>query len=172
MLALTIILAIFLSAVVYTLFAPFYFDINSDTGLLQFRLHRLASVHMATIQDRPCMKIKIAWWSREIALGSRNKKAVQKAPGHHKKAPRKLSYRKMLKIVKSFKIRKCIITIDTGSMHTDAILYPAALWASNKTGKDIAINFWDENRIILEVENCSPHGVGIYNRLIFFTPKT
>lgn len=45
------------------------------------------------------------------------------------------------------------MSIDTGNMPLNGIMYPGFFWLSRLTGKTFEINFSDKNELILEIEN-------------------
>ena len=59
----------------------------------------------------------------------------------------------MAGILKSFRIRKFLISVDTDNMQVNGIMYPICLLAQNISGRQIGINFVGENIIILKIEN-------------------
>jgi len=64
-----------------------------------------------------------------------------------------MDIRKVQAVITSFKISKCLITLDTGDMALNGILYPWFLWIGELMSKDISINFCNRNEIVLEIEN-------------------
>jgi hypothetical protein len=62
-------------------------------------------------------------------------------------------FKKMRLILKSFKIKKCFITIDTGNMPLNGMLFPWIYLLSIYTKKTVMINFSEKNIIILQIEN-------------------
>ena len=55
--------------------------------------------------------------------------------------------------VSSFKVIKLNCAIDTGSNELNGMLFPLFYWVSVKSGKNIMINFNDENKLELKIEN-------------------
>ncbi len=147
---------IFIIAIIfsYLLFAPFYFEINSITGLCGIRFHHLASAGLIFTDDSLKIDIRIAGWNKQtywpaITEGKKEKPVIIKK----KKKPLKISFSMVKAILNSFKVNKCYLTIDSGNMQLNGILYPFFYWISKRTHKTIEINFLDKNEIILEIEN-------------------
>jgi hypothetical protein len=143
---------------IYLLFAPFFVEIDSNNDLYCVRFHRLASASIFLDHTTIFLKLRIAWWRKNIKLsGSEHtkKKTRQVVKREAKKST--VSPHKILKkakaIVKTFKVNECLIMIDTGNMPLNGILYPWLYFLSRYSGKTIMINFWNENQIKLQVEN-------------------
>ena len=139
---------------IYLLYAPFYVEINSLTGLCRMRFHHIASAGLE-VKDRSLkLVLKITWWRTEMDLLTkrepRKKKEVSRKP---KNKGWKLSVRKIRKVLAGFKLNQCSITIDTGNQQINGILLPLFLRLSRVTGKKIQISFHGENEIILQMEN-------------------
>jgi hypothetical protein len=150
------------SVVIYFLFAPFFVEIDSNTGLFRIRFHHLAKVDFVFRESSIFLKVKVAWWQKEIDLLEKKplkrKKELPVAAGKElKKKEKEFSFRKMLRkikgVMKSFRVRQCFITIDTGDMPANGILYPWFWLLSRATGQTVLINFWGENEIVLKIEN-------------------
>lgn len=148
-------LIVVLSFLCYLLVAPFYLEINSDDGLCRIRFHRLASARLQVRNSSLIIDLKIAGWKKQIdLLAARKKKkksAQKKIEGKKKKAG--ISFKKIWAVVRTFRINKCDLSFDFGDMPLNGILYPLFKWLSILTGKNISVNFWNENKIIVEVEN-------------------
>ncbi len=72
---------------------------------------------------------------------------------HRTKSRKKLSFKKLTGILRSFRIRKFLISVDTNNMQVNGIMYPLFLLAQNISGRQIGINFVGENIVILKIEN-------------------
>jgi hypothetical protein len=64
-----------------------------------------------------------------------------------------VSFRKIERVMQSFKLTKCYITLDTGDEALNGILFPGFVWLGLMIKKDVSINFQNENVIILEIRN-------------------
>jgi len=145
--------------IAYLLFAPFFLEIDSTTGLCRVRLHRLASAQLVLHDRSLFMKLKVAWWQKELDLLAPRKEkspsteAVIRTEKKKKQFQINKMLRKMKSVLKSFRIDKCYLTFDTGNMPLNGILYPSLYLLSQRTNKTVMINFWEENEIILQIEN-------------------
>lgn len=154
-----VVLALLLIVVIifgYLFFAPFYFEINTTSGIYRIRFHRLASISLKIIDNSLMAEIKIAWWTKQFDLSSTGNTA-DKLPVAKKtvkaKKRSKLSFKKIKAVVKSFKISKCSISIDSGDMQLNGILWPVFYLFKVRSGKDLQINFIGENKIVFEMKN-------------------
>lgn len=150
-----ILILIVLLILSYLLFAPFVLEIDSNKGLYSIRFHRIISANLALEQETIFIKIKFAWWRKEINLLEPTTKKPEQIiqTKHRNKSRKKLSFKKMAGILKSFRIRKFLISVDTDNMQVNGIMYPICLLAQNISGRQIGINFVGENIIILKIEN-------------------
>ena len=153
MIWLTFLLFIVVLIIGYILFAPFIIEINTEKDLYGIRFHKLAGFGFEILEDSLILSMNIMGWKKKLDL-SETKKQTKKQV--HKKINKKqfqLSFKKIKSVLRSFKIKTCFINIDTGNMPLNGILYPLFLWLSRLTGKRVEINFWNENKVILVIEN-------------------
>lgn len=145
----------------YILFAPFYLEIDSVHGFFRFRFHELASVDLRIVDYSLILHVKVTGWTKEIDLFKvkknakkriDKKKKIDKKKGK-KKTWMKVTPKKIIAVLKSFKINKCEILIDSGNVQLNGILYPIVYLVGFYSKKNISINFVDKNVIILEIEN-------------------
>ncbi|MDO3627853.1 hypothetical protein [Mucilaginibacter sp. BT774] len=156
----------------YLLFAPFYLEINSTDGLFAVRFHKAASVKLAFIDHSLKIDLKILGWKKQIDLLDEifKRKPKEKAD---KKSSKGKAWRPSLTtikaVIKSFKLNKCYLNIDTGNMQLNGILYPCFYWLNKYTGKPIGINFEDKNEVVVEIQN---NCAGIIRAFIYSSLKT
>lgn len=156
-------LAFILLLLGYLLFARLVIDIDSTTGLIQFRFDRLVCVNLLLNESAQVLRVRVAWWTKEYPLFEPGKKAGPEKPQpaaqkkkvrrRRKRMPAKKMFRKIKAVLLSFRIRTCTVSIDTGNMPLNGILYPWFYLLKCRTGKNIEINFWGENTVILQIEN-------------------
>lgn len=139
----------------YLLFAPFYLEIDSTNGLFRMRFHQLVVAEIKTRQSSLIMELRVAWWKKQFDLLTERvqKEKTVEIKKEKKKKRRKISFSKIKAVIKTFKINKCTVHIDTGCMQTNGILFPVFFWIGKWSRKDININFINENKIILQIEN-------------------
>ncbi|HEV7231367.1 MAG TPA: hypothetical protein VGO45_08575, partial [Bacteroidia bacterium] len=155
MVVLLILLFLVLSIVTYVFFAPFYLEVNTESGLYRMRFHRLTSVSLKLIDNVPIAEIRLAGWKKQIdlsAMSSPQTPKEKKAFAGNKKT-RNIPWKKIPGLFKGFQIRKCRVTIDTGDMQLNGMLYPLFYLIGFYGHRDISINFMNENTIILEIKS-------------------
>lgn len=148
-----VLLLILLGVLGYLLFAPFYLELNSGSGLCRVRFHRIASARLAIQENTLLLHLRIIGWRKRLDLLAQGQKREKPRP---KKAPKKrpqVSLRKMWAVVRSFKVNRCRLAVDVGDVQTNGLLFPWLLLVGRLTGQPIGINFLHENEIILEIEN-------------------
>jgi hypothetical protein len=133
----------------YFLFAPFYFEVNSITGLCKMGFNGL-NARIYFKENLFVFDITIVGF--HIKMDSK-KRQVNAGKNKVRKLKRKIPYRKILAVLKSFKVAKFYLSIDTGCNQANGILYPIFRWLSMRIGEDMRINFVNENEIILNIEN-------------------
>jgi hypothetical protein len=135
---------------IYLLFASLFIEINSTAGLYRIRFYGLASGRLYLADSSLIADLKIALWHKKIDLFALKKKEKKK---EKKTKKRKIKFRKILGVIKSFKINTFRLLIDSGNARTNGILFPFFYLLSRLSGKTFEINFTDENEISLEIEN-------------------
>lgn len=146
---------------IYLLFAPFFVEIDSDTGLFRLRFHVLASAWLIINTESIFLNLKIGWWKKEIDLLLRKEKKKYEPDmpfenwlqAEKKSIPFHKTWKKIKAVVKSFRVTKCYIMIDTGNMPWNGILYPWFYLFSRRVNKNVMINFRGENTVILQIQN-------------------
>lgn len=63
-----------------------------------------------------------------------------------------MSARKMLRLVRTFKVQKLRLDMDTGDYVVNAKLYPVFMLLNRHVGS-FHINFQDRNRLVMDVRN-------------------
>lgn len=161
MILILIFICIVCAILCYVFFAPFYLEIDSTEGVFRVRFHTIASVDLKIVDYSLILHIKVIGWTKEIDLlkvkrTSKDKKTKEKKVGkkkEQKKSLMKVTPKKIIAVLKSFKINKCEVFIDTGDVQLNGILYPIFYMAGYYSKKNIHINFINENVVRLEIEN-------------------
>lgn len=172
MIWLLIILSLFLLLLCYLLIAPLVLDIDSTKGLLRFRYHYLASARLRVQDDIPFLDVRILGWKKSInlfAAPAQGKTSEQKATTTAKKRQnrgkrRRVPLAKLKAVLKSFRVRRCFVRVDSGNMQLNGMLYPLFLWLSMAAGLDVSINFCNRNEMIVKIDNNIARMLGAYLR--------
>ncbi len=155
MLGLLAFIGVFLFIFSYFLFAPFYFEINSLSGLYGIRFHRLISARLKFFDNSLFLEIKCFSWYKKINLFKVNNTSIKKPVKQKNENDMwlNISWKKIRAILMSFKFNKCIISFDSGDMKMNGVLFPVFYLLKSFSRKNIGINFYGENKIIIEIEN-------------------
>jgi len=146
-------IAILISILLYLLFAPFYLEIDSGKGLFRIRFHRLVSGNLLFRDNSIYVQLRIISWSKKFDLLADFSEKKTPAIKQGKKKTKRITFQKMIRVVRTFQVKKLFVTLDTGNMQTNGILYPMAYALRLSSGKNVSINFRGENKIILQIKN-------------------
>jgi hypothetical protein len=102
------------------------------------------------------INIQVLFFRKTMRLADMMNKPKQKKADKEKKKPAKrtnkwLLLRKLVRVIKTFRVTTCQIAIDTGDYTRDAQLY--ALNFLPYTFRHLEINFRDENYLVLKIRN-------------------
>lgn len=147
------IVAVVVFLLLYLLFAPFFIEIDSEKNIFRVRFHQLASGSLLIHDNSIFIQLKIIAWRKQfdlLELPSEKKKQVDKVK---KKSGRKISIHKIIRVIRTFEVRKLFVTLDTGNMQTNGILYPMVFALRTISKKNLSINFFGENKLVLQIRN-------------------
>jgi hypothetical protein len=159
-----ILLSCLMCVIIYFLFASFFIEIDSYAGICRVRFQRLVSAGITMNEGSLFFYLEIAGWRKNIDLLKPGKKKygpdellekILTPTSKEKEVHRDLwkMWRKGIGAIKSFRLRRCSVQIDTGDMCLNGILYPLFYFLTGYSGKTVMINFKGENEIILQLEN-------------------
>lgn len=155
-LAFLLLVIIFFGSLCYLFFCPFYLEIDTTKNLFRIRAHHFASARLLAGSESNMLEIKILGWKKHVTMFTQQaqKATYQKQKNKNKKTSfPEISLKKIKRILGSFKINQCRISIDTGDVQFNAFLFPIFYLLQLKTNKFIQINFIDNIEIQLEIEN-------------------
>lgn len=149
-----VLLMVFFGLVAYFFFAPFFIEVDSTRSIYRFRFHRLLSLDLK-VQEDVRMRMSLLGWKTDFkpALYKTGKKPQDKKEGVKRDFQLNVVGRKLLNVLKSFRLTKCHIRITMEDMQLNGILYPMAAWLSWYSKKDIQISFTGSNVVIVEIKN-------------------
>jgi hypothetical protein len=138
--------------------ASIVLEVNSNSHLLRFRFGRIASIQMIWQDEMPAFLLKIFGVSKIVVLKNNSTRKVKTIVANKKtnRASKKISIKrlkKILNVLRSFKIKKLSINVDTGDASLNGILFPIMILLSSKYKRQLAINFNGEEEFILIIEN-------------------
>ncbi len=152
---LAIILLFLILLIVGLLFIPLEIYINTNSNQYYAQLKGLAKASIE--QDgEEILRIRLRipfkdffFYPLRKSSAPKETKAVKKK---EKKKKRKIGPRRILRILKSFKVKQMLIDIDTGNCITNAKLYPAFALFNHYVG-GFQINFVGRNQMVLLLQN-------------------
>lgn len=134
---------------VYLLFAKLVIEIDSTKDFYCARLGKIIKVSLIWIEGKVKIKLRIFGITKIVDITKPQQQKKKKTSTKKQK----ISLQKIIRILKTFKVTKCHILIDTDNMPLNGILYPVFYLLSRYTGKTILINFYGENTVQLKIEN-------------------
>ena len=151
-------IALLVALLLYFILAPFFIEIDSTRSLLRLRFHYLASAAITANKDSIFLRFRIAFLHKNIDLlkAHSNRKSTSIAVKTNTTRTKKVvvpSAKQVISVLRSFRVQRCHISIDTGSMPLNGVSYPGLYCLSMMTGKHIMINFTGENIVILKIRN-------------------
>jgi hypothetical protein len=146
------------------LFLPFYIEINSEEAIYRVRLSPLFCLSVIPFSESFSIELKILGLKKNINIFEARKQKVRKTQSGRSKEKknRTISWRRIKSVLKSFIIKKCFITFDTGDAALNGVLFPAVYLASFYSGKSITVNFEERNEVILTIKNSFARMVWAY----------
>lgn len=157
MIAVYVILALLAALLAYLLTAPLRLEIDTSKGVLRVRFHALAGARLNATGNSLVLQWNILGIHKDLDLLSiltEQKKDSDRArlEKRRKNSP-SIPFRKILAIIRSFKVRKFSLYIDTGDMELNGQLFPLLAGAGWFIHRDMRINFNGKNELVLDIEN-------------------
>lgn len=169
---LVVFLILFFALVLYLLFVPIILRIDTDHHQYEIQLQGLAR---ASIEEhkKELLRIKLRVLGFRFYFYPLRKKVrtlnLSKGKDHtlstersrgakddkkkkHKKDRRSLGIKKMIRLLRTFTIKKMVINLDTGDDVLNAKLYPIFGFLNYHIGT-FNINFEGRNRLVLQMQN-------------------
>ncbi len=153
MVVLIIILTIILSLMLYVLFAPIDLKINSKANIFKIDFFKFFSGQLKESDETLFFQLNFFKWKKKIDLLKTNLSSQIKSTKIKKSNSTIFKPTRVWQLLKSFKILRLYLTLDTGNMQRNGILYPLVFWLARKSNRSIHINFLNQNEFILHVQN-------------------
>lgn len=152
---LTIFLIVLLLVVIYLLVMPIVLliDTTTDQYFIQFRGLAKASLE-AHEEEILRVKLKVFFLKfyfyplKKINFKWRFKRAKKEG----EKPNKRINFKTGFRLLKSFRIKRLIVDIDTGDYITNAKLYPVAAFLKHYSG-NINVNFEGRNKLVICIQN-------------------
>lgn len=146
---------LFLGLIIYLLFAPIVFYLNTSTSQYYLQIQGLGK---ATIEKHheALLRIKLSVLFFKFYFYPLKKRTVSKAKklnkSTKKKIKKRIGIRKILNVLKSLKVKKLLVDVDMGDSILNSKLYPLFALLNYKIGK-FNVNFQGRNKMELLVKS-------------------
>lgn len=143
---------LFLLLIIYLLFLPIVLVIDTNLNQYFIQLQGLAKLNFEA-HDKEVLKLKLkvlflnfSFYPLKKDIKSPEKKATKI------KKKKRMRLKTAYKFLKSFKVKRFKLNIDTGNCITNAKWYPIFYFLNYKIG-GFNINFEDKNELVLYLQN-------------------
>ncbi|MDE3740451.1 hypothetical protein [Maribacter polysaccharolyticus] len=141
--------------IVYLLFLKMKLYINTDTRQYYLQVVGIVKASVEADKER-LVRIHIRtffmnFYVYPLEAGRRPKKKKKISKPKVSKG-KSFNYNRILRIIRTFKVNRLVLDIDTGNCITNAKLYPLC-GLSHLTNGQFNINFQGRNQLILQLDN-------------------
>lgn len=147
----------FLLLVIYLLTAPVWLEIDTEKEVYRAGFHWLLSISVSVRGGTLQMDMRFLRIKRKVVVDPSPRETEQPAKtkrrARKRRRPDGLPVRKIIAVLRSFRIRELTLQLDTGDQPVNGLLYPLAAWLRHRTGHDIRIGFNGESRLVLRIRN-------------------
>ncbi len=151
---LAIFISVFVFLIAWLLFAPFILDIDTRTPYATFEWKGLGSANIIYQEEQWLIRYRVLFFRNELNLSTMKRKPKKKKTKKDKHKRKEMNSRKMmmkaLRVLRSFKVKKWRISLDTGNNVFNAWLYPLNFVIGLE---HCNINFYGENYLVLRLKN-------------------
>nr|WP_297782862.1 hypothetical protein [uncultured Allomuricauda sp.] len=135
------------------LFVPIQIFIDTDTGKYYAGLKGLAKASFEP-DEKELLRIRLKVLFYERCFYPLTKSSKPKQPTRKKKTkPKKrIAFRKVLRLIRSFEVKRFALDMDTGDYVANAKMYPVFVLLNHYVAS-FHINFENRNRLVLDVRN-------------------
>lgn len=144
---------------IYLLFTPILLFVDTSTNQYYITLKGLAKASLEKHSEELIrIKLTIIFFKyyfyplKSIRESIKIKKPIKRKKRKEKKMKQKFSFNKMVQLLKSFKVKKLLVNLDTNDCITNAKLYPLFALLNNYVGT-FSINFQGRNQMVLHIES-------------------
>ena len=137
----------------WLLLAPLQLQIDTRIPEISFRWISVGKAKIVYEQDKWWLKISVFFFFKQWDLEGLIFKPKKKVKKNRPKTKRGLSkwLRKLFKLLKTFRVTKWQIAIDTGDDVRNAWLYSLNFYPGIR--RHFCVNFFDESYLLLEIRN-------------------
>jgi hypothetical protein len=147
-----VILAVFLFLVIYLLLIPVTLFIDTESNQYYIQLRGLAKASIMQ-HDKEILIVKLKVLFLKFYIYPLNYLTPSKQNKRHiKKKATLIKIKRILKILKTFRVKRLFVNIDSGNCILNAKLYPLfALLNYNR--ENFHVNFEGQNQLVLHLKN-------------------
>jgi len=153
-----ILLMIICALIVFLLCTPFILTVDTDRR--RYRLTWWGIVQASLVPDEKeivLIRLRVlflSWWLHPLRKTSGRKKSEKWRDLPKKSRKRSLRHlpRRIWRVVRSFRVQRCEVDLDTGDPALNAWLFPAC-WLLSDQKRFVRVNYLDNNRVDLRVRN-------------------
>ena len=148
-----ILILFLLSIVIYLLFARVSLFIDTSTNQYFIKLQGICKIN-AERDETEILKLRLHIFFLDFNFYPLHpdKKKKRKSKKKKKKSRFSLTFKQTKLLIKSFKIKRFYLDLDTGDCITNAKLYPVFALLNYKMGH-FNINFNGRNKLVLHIQN-------------------
>ena len=133
------------------LFVPMKFFVDTSKGAYYASLKGLAKASLELDQEE-LMRIRLKVFFLERCYYPLKPKRAKETTAKKAGRKRKMQFGKVLRLLRTFKVERLSLDLDTGDYTLNAKLYPVFMLLDRHVGS-FHINFQDHNRLVLDVRN-------------------
>lgn len=154
-----IILLVFLGLTAWLLFAVFRVEIDSRRGVVGVDWGSIFGVLWAPADAWDILHLRVFGWRRQIQLNASSGTKIARTPEKKnvqrsgKRMSAKVLIRLARRVIRTFRVRKCRITWDSGDFIWNAWAYPVVHILDMHVNGTIGVNFVGKREVHLVVEN-------------------
>ena len=156
MMFLTVVLLLFFALVLYLLFMPMHLFIDTSTQQYYAEIKGLTKVSIEPHKEEVLrIKLRVIFFTFYVHP-FKSKPIIKKrvvVKENKKNKPKKVAFRKLLKLLQTFTIKQFRLQLDTGDCILNAKLYPIVAFLNFYTKGNSNVNFQNINVLTLEIEN-------------------
>lgn len=148
-----VIIILILGVLLFMLFIPIIIEINTIKKIYQIRISMIGSIDMM-LSDKITFQLKLLGIKKTFAPFD----AIRQQKEENTKSEIKtgeiknISTKKLFSLIRSFKVKKIYVNIDTKDYIQNALLFPL-FFLLNTKNRQLTINYFGRNELILVIEN-------------------
>jgi hypothetical protein len=142
---------------VYLLWAPITLYIDTSANQYYFQLRGIIKANIEADPSKVMrVRLQVLFLNFSFYPLTRRTKKKKKSKTKKKKHGKRIVVQKIIRVARTFKVKKLVLDIDTGDCIQNAKLFPVFALL-NRTKGDFTINFINRNRLALVVKNRPIH---------------